>query len=342
MPRLLHALLLVSLLALLSACGAAPAAPAPTAAPPTAAPAPTAVPAPTEAPAAAAPTEAPVAPAPAERTFTDTLGREVTLSGTPARIISLAPSVTEILFAIGAGPQVVGVTTFCNFPPEAEALPEIGGFSARTISVEAIVDLQPDLVIAGAASQLAVVEALEPLGIPALVLDPANLEAVFANIEQLGTITGHEDEAAATVADIRTRMDAVAATVATIPAEERPEVFWEVFDEPLMTAGPNTFIGQLIDLAGATNVFADASEDYPQISAEAIVERDPSVIMGPDSHADKLTPELVAARPGWGEITAVKTGQIYLLDGDMSSRPGPRLADALEDLARALYPEQFP
>jgi iron complex transport system substrate-binding protein len=345
MPRLFKLILLVPVLALLAACGATPAAPAPTAVPamPTVAPepttAPTVAPEPTALPAATESTAVPAASA--ERTVSDTLGREVTLNGVPTRIVSLAPSVTEILFAIGAGPQVVGVTTFCNFPPEADALPEVGGFSVSTISIESIVDLQPELVIAGAASQLAVAEALEPLGIPTMIMTPDDLEGVFANIEQLGTITGNEDQAAATLAEMRARIDAVAATVADIPAEERPSVFWEVFDEPLMTAGPNTFIGQLLDIAGTENIFADASEDYPQISAEAIVERNPAVIMGSDTHAEKLTPELVAARPGWIEIAAVRDGRIYLINGDISSRPGPRLADALEAIVRALYPEYF-
>lgn len=341
MPRLFKLILLFAVLALLAACGAAPAA-APTAVPAalTAVPvAPTMAPEPTAVPAAAEPT--PVAAAPAERTVSDSLGREVTLNGVPTRIVSLAPSVTEILFAIGAGPQVVAVTTFCNFPPEANTLPEIGGFSVSTISIEAIVDLQPELVIAGAASQLAVAEALEPLGIPTMIMAPDDLEGVFANIEQLGVLTGNADQASATLAEMRARIDAVAATVANIPAEQRPSVFWEVFDEPLMTAGPNTFVGQLLEIAGTENIFADASEDYPQISAEAIVERNPAVIMGSDTHAEKLTPELVAARPGWNEIAAVRDGRIYLINGDISSRPGPRLADALEAMARALYPEYF-
>lgn len=317
--------LLVALLVALSACGAAATQP-PTAVPPAPTPAPTSAPAPTAAAALA---------------ITDVLGRQVALAGIPARIVSLAPSLTESLFAIGAGPQVVGVTEFCNYPPEADALPTIGGMTAKTISVEAIVDLAPDLVLAGTADQEPVVEALEELGIPALVFDPASFEEVYANLEQLGYLTGHTDGASKVVADMRARVEAVTATVAEVPAEERPTVFYEVFDEPLMTAGPNTFIGQMIALVGATSIFADASEDYPQVSAEVIVERSPDVIIGPDSHADKLTPALIAARPGWGELAAVQAGRVYLLDGDTVSRPGPRLADALEDLAQALYPERF-
>jgi len=204
--------------------------------------------------------------------ITDDLGRSVTLAATPQRIVSLAPSVTEILFAVGAGPQLVGNTTFCNFPPEAKTLPKIGGFSVKSISVEAVVGLKPDLVIAGTASQKPVVASLEQFKIPILVLAPDSFEKVYASIQEIGTLTGHAAQAEQVVAQMRGRVDAVAAKVAGISATERPGVFWEVHDDPLMTAGPHTFIGQMITLAGATNIFADATENYPQISAETVSE----------------------------------------------------------------------
>lgn len=309
---------LVILMIALAACGAAPAAQPPTATP-------------AVAPAAAAPATG--------LTITDTLGRQVALDKPPARIVSLAPSITEILFAIGAGPQVVGVTKFCTFPPEADALPEIGGFSTKSISLEAIVGLEPDLVVAGTASQQPVVEQLEQLAVPVVVLAPKSFEEVYANIVQAGYLTGHVEQATAVVDGMRARVNAVTARAAAIPAEARPTVYWEVYDDPLTTAGPETFIGQLIELAGATNSFADAGEDYPQVSAEAVFARDPQVIMGPDSQGLKLTPDVIAQRPGWADVRAVRDGRIYLLDGDIVSRPGPRLADALEALAAALYPE---
>jgi len=274
--------------------------------------------------------------------ITDSLDRRVSLRATPHRIVSLSPSVTEILFAVGAGPLVVGDTKYCNYPPAADALPEIGGFTAKTINVEAVVDLTPDLVIGGTKSQRPVVEALEKLHIPVLVFAPASFEDVYANIAQIGAITGHPHDAAAVVGTMRERVAAVTAKVATVPADRRPRVFWEVADEPLITAGPNTFIGQMIDLAGATSIFADAPEDYPQVSVESVVERDPAVILGPDSRSDTLAPEQLAQRPGWAKVTAVRERRVYQLNDDMVSRPGPRLADALEQLAKALYPDLFP
>lgn len=321
---------------LLAACGQAPAAaPPPTAELATATSAPVA----TAAPAAAA-TSAPP-PAAAGITFTDDLGRTVELAATPQRIVSIAPSVTEMLFAIGAGDQVVGVTEFCNFPPEAQEREKIGGFSVRSISVEAIVGLEPDLVIAGTADQAPISEALEPLGVNIVVLAPLSFADVYANISALGEITGNADQAQQVADEMQERVDAVVAVVAEIPADERPRVFYEVFGEPLITAGPDTFIGEMIDLAGATNIFADVNEDYPQISAEEVVARDPQVILAPDSHQPAPTPELLAQRPGWAEISAVQNERVYQMDGDMVSRPGPRLADALEAMVAALYPEVF-
>jgi iron complex transport system substrate-binding protein len=303
----------------LAACSSAPAAQAPTSPPPTAAP-------------TAAPTAVPQ--------ITDTLGRKVSIPASVKRVVSLAPSITESLFAIGAGPLVVGDTQYCNYPPEADALPEVGGFTADTISVESIVALKPDLVIGGSAVQLPVAEALTKLGIPTLIFDLKTFEEVYSNLTQLGYLTGRVDAAGAVVKQMQDRVAAVQQRVAKVPAEQRPSVFYEVFDEPLMTAGPGTFIGQMLGLAGATSIFADTKEEYPQVSAEAIISRDPTVIVGPSSHSDKLTQAQVAARPGWAKIRAVRDGRIYLLDGDMVSRPGPRLADALEALASALYAGQ--
>lgn len=350
MKRASLALTLFTALALLTACGGTSSAAAPTAAAavPVAPAVPTTAPTaePTQPPTAeptAAPTQAPTQALTQAKglTITDDLGRSVTLDVTPQRIVSLAPSVTEILFAVGAGAQVVGDTKYCNYPPEADALPEIGGYSAKSISVEAVVGLKPDLVIAGTASQKTVVESLEKLGVPVIALAPGSVDAVYESITQIGAITGHGEQAATTVAEMQQRISAVTAKVATLPAEKRPTVFWEVFDDPLTTSGPGTFIGQLIELAGATNVFADATEAYPQVSLETVVERNPAVILGPVSQREKLTPELIGQRPGWATIAAVQGGRVYLLDGDIVSRPGPRLAEALEALALALYPELF-
>ncbi|MFZ2170882.1 MAG: cobalamin-binding protein [Methylococcaceae bacterium] len=306
-------------------------------------------PAPTETLAAASmpPTAAPTptqkaTPVPAfPMTITDGTGREVTLEAAPARIVSLSPSNTEILFAVGAGSLVVADTTYCDFPIEAQKLPKIGGFSAESISIETILSLKPDLVLANGSGQEAVITALEQAKVKVVAVSAATFEDVYANIEMIGKVTGHNAEAAGVLDNMKASVASVAQKIASIPQDKRPTVFWEVWDEPLMTAGPGTFTGQMIEMAGGVNLFAELSEDYPQVSAEEVIKRNPAFILGPDSHGDKLTVEQLAARPGWEQIAAVKENKIFLIDGDTSSRPGPRLADALEAIAKSLYPDLF-
>lgn len=287
------------------------------------------------------PAPSPVAEAAFPVTITDDLGRSVPIAQQPERLISLAPSLTEVLFAIGAGDQVVGVTEYCDYPEEAKTRERIGGFSANTISVEKIVALKPDLVLAAGGFQMPVINALEDLNISVVALDPQNMEQVYSSIEAAGRITGHTQEAEQVVANMKQRVRAVVDRVANIPPEKRPKVYWQIWDEPLMTAGPSAFAGQLIELAGGVNIFGDLTESYPQISAEEVVKRNPEVIMGPDTHGDKLTVEVFRQRPGWADITAVQEGRIYLMDGNIVSRTGPRLVDALEAVAKALYPDLF-
>lgn len=299
---------------------------APTFVPPTVAPLPT-----------VAPTVVPAFP----MTITDGAKRKVTLDSVPARIISLTPSNTEILFAVGAGDLVVGVTQYCDFPAKAKELTKIGGFSAKSISIETIVSLKPDLVLANASGQESVIVALEQANIKVIAVNATSFDDVYANLGMTGKITGHAAEAAKVVDAMKARVATVLKKIENVAQKDRPTVFWEVWDEPLMTAGPGTFIGQMIGTAGGVNVFADLKEDYPTVSAEEIVKRNPAFILGPDSHGDKLVAEQLAARPGWKQIDAVKNNKVFLVDGNSSSRPGPRLVDALEAIAKALYPDLF-
>ncbi len=282
------------------------------------------------------------APASFPLTATDDLGRKVTLASVPRRIVSLAPSNTEILFAVGAGGQVVGLTKYCNYPPEAAAgRTVIGGFTADSISVEKILALRPDLVVAAGSSQKPVIEALEQAQVTVLALDAQNLDGIYKNILLAGQATGHAAQAGALVDGMKRRVDAVSAKVKAIPAGARLKVFYEVWDEPLMTAGSPTFIHQVVELAGGSNIFADAAQDYPQVSPEAVIERDPDVILGPSSHGSALVASKIAARPGWQSVKAIRQGRIAIVDGDTISRAGPRIVDALESVAKLLYPDRF-
>jgi iron complex transport system substrate-binding protein len=311
--RIVCSLILATLLATLAGCGATPT--------------PTAVPA---KPAAAFPL-----------TLTDAAGRVVTVKALPQRIVSLSPSVTEDLFAVGAGEQVVGVTTYCNYPEEAAKREKIGGYSAKTISIEKVVALKPDLIIAEASTHADVIAALEPLGLTVVALKATTFDQVYATLDTLGKLTGHSDTSAQVVADMKAKIKSITDKTSALPQDKRVVVFWEIWDEPLMTAGPGTFPGQILEMAGGINIFADVTKDWPQVSAEEIVKRSPAAIMGPDTHGDKLTVDQIAKRPGWERLPAVTAKRIYLINGDTSSRPSPRLALALEETARALHPDLF-
>lgn len=271
----------------------------------------------------------------------DSVGRDTVISAPPASIVSLAPSITESLYAIGAGDLLVARTEYCDYPEEALALPTIGGFSSSTISVEAITDMEPDLVIGGSSYQADLIESLENAGIQVIILEPNSLSEINESLETLGAITGHTQEAQALLEDMQARVDAVTEVVADIPQDQRVTVFYEVWNDPYMTTTNQTFIGELINLAGGVNIFADLQEDYPAISSEEVIEKDPQVILGPSNHGDQLTSEAIAAREGWGGLSAVKNGRIAIIDGNIVSRAGPRVVDALEAIAQALYPDQF-
>jgi iron complex transport system substrate-binding protein len=274
-------------------------------------------------------------------TVTDILGRRVTVTAPAQRIVSLAPSLTEQLFAVGAGEKVVGVTLYDNYPPQVQQLERVGGYVAKSISVEKILSLKPDLVLSRGVIQQAVVTALERVGIAVVAIEPQTVEDVYAAMALIGRLTAQEQQATQVVADMQQRVRRVREQVAAVPREQRVTVFYKAYDEPLITVGPATFIGHIIELAGGINIFADRHESYPQISAEEVLRRNPAVILGPTIRDGNLSRVQTLQRPGWQHLAAVQKHRIHLLDDDLVSRPGPRLADALEAVARALYPERF-
>lgn len=270
-------------------------------------------------------------------TLTDDAGRQVTIERRPERIVSLAPSNTEILFAVGAGERVVGVDTFSDHPGEVASLPRLGGLTDTNF--EKIVELAPDLIltIGGTDEQVA---RLEELGITVLVIQPETFEDVLDRIRLIGRVVGEEQAAADLLAEMGARVDAVRRAVGDVPEAERPRVFYEVWHDPLMTVGPGGFIHDVIALAGGVNVFADADNPWPVVSLEAVVARDPQVII--TTFQDSYDQLLARSRPGWDGISAVQQGRVYRIDQNLISRPGPRLVDALEQVARFLYPELLP
>ena len=270
----------------------------------------------------------------------DDAGRTVEIAKAPQRLVSLAPSNTEILFALGLGDKVVGVTDFCDYPEEAKAIEKVGGIEPN---LEKIVDLDPDLVLAIGGSPAQVEKATEmgKLDLTVLVLEPGDIEGIMANIELVGKAVGAEKEASELVAQMRKRFDDI--TAKAKGAESKPKVFFELdATDPSKpyTPGPGSFIDALITLAGGSNVGAGAKMQWAQLSTEEIIAQDPEVIVLGDANYG-VTAEMVKERPGWSVITAVKNDAIYPIDDVLVSRPGPRIIDGLEALARIIHPELF-
>ncbi|BDG59104.1 ABC transporter substrate-binding protein [Caldinitratiruptor microaerophilus] len=272
-------------------------------------------------------------------TVQDDAGRTVTIRSRPERILSLAPSNTEILFAVGAGDRVVGRTDYCDYPPEAQKVPSVGGIVDP--NVEKMVSLKPDVVFMIGGSEPLRQKLEGDLGMTAVVLDPKTLDEVYAKIRLVGRIVDKTAEAEQVVARMQERVAAIEARVRDIPPSERPTVFYEVWPDPLMTAGPGSFIDDLIRRAGGVNVAADAGQPWAQYSLEAVIKHDPAVILTPSAESGKALKD--RARPGWEKIRAVREGRVYVLpDQNVVSRPGPRLVDGLEQIARLLHPDRFP
>jgi len=270
--------------------------------------------------------------------LTDQLGRVVKLDKMPQRIISLAPQNTEILFALGLGDKVVGVTTYCNFPPEAQEKPKIGGFS--TVDVEKVVSLSPDLVVAALIHEKETISQLESHGLKVLALAPKTLSEVTQAIELVGKATGTETQARRAVEDMETRMATVARLVAGLSAEGRPRVFYVVWHDPLMTAGGDTTQSELIDLAGGRNIFDDLSK-YPTVDLEALLERQPQVIIAGSGHgsAQNSPLEWAKSEPRLKNTEALIQNRVFGIDADIVSRAGPRIVDGLEEMLRLIHPE---
>lgn len=291
---------------------------------------------PTEIPATEVVTEEPIS---TEPTYIDGLGREVVLVGPAQRIVSLAPSITELLFAVGAGDQVVGRDDFSDFPAEAVDVASIGS-TYGALNTEAILALNPDLVIAAEVNTPEQVKSLEDLGITVYYLkNPITFDELYDQVRWAGTITGHEDEANALAESLSARVDSVTEVVSSVT--EKPTVFYELDGtDPSKpwTTGAGTFMDTMITMAGGVNIGGVLSEPYAQISVEEIVLQNPDFIILGDALYG-VTIESIAERAGWADLTAVQENQIFVFDDNLASRPGPRLVDGLEELLKILHPE---
>jgi iron complex transport system substrate-binding protein len=267
-------------------------------------------------------------------TFVDPSGVELTLEAAPERIASFSPAATEILYAIGAGDAMVATDSFSNFPAATETLPKISTFPA--VSVEAILEHDPQLVVLTAGNE-AEAEQLRSLGTPVVFLDGATtIDGIYTHVRVLALATGNVEAGEAVVEGMMARIAAIEAALENV--EAGPSVFYEL-DPTLFSVGPGSFIQDLLTILKVDNIAADAGSPFPQITAEAIIEANPEVVILADAQFGE-TAEAVAKRPGWDAIAAVQNGRVLeILDADIVSRPGPRIGEGLALLASLLYPE---
>ena len=272
----------------------------------------------------------------------DRLKRTIRFTEAPKRIVSLSPSTTELLYAIGAGEQLVGATEHCNYPLAATQLKRVGGGTLQGISRETILSLNPDLILCKWDSHQPLIEPFERFKVPIMAIGADTLAELYEEAMLLGRVTGQEAGASQLIEQMKRRVVALTSWVDSVPMDQRRRAFYEVWDEPLMTAGPKSFIGEMLEMGGMKNIFDDTTVRYPRISDEVVLDRDPEVILAPSTHRAKVSLEILATRQGWDRITAVRDRQVFLIDGDQVSRCGPRMLDALEEMIRAVYPDRLP
>lgn len=273
-------------------------------------------------------------------TYTDDMGREVTINEIPQRIVSHVPSITEMLFALGLGERVVGVSDYCDYPEEAKSKTSVGNYFNP--SIENIVALEPDLVLTdGHSEDIKQLDELEP-PINYMVIDPRDIDGILEDLELLGKVTGTEDEAEELIEDMQ---DSIAHVLALVEGAPRPRVLFVIDATDLTfpwTAGHGSFIDAFITMAGGENIAARTQGAWVQLSIEEIVNADPEIIILPAKHGTAFTsPETLMEHPVWQGTTAVKEGRIFIIDDDLVSRSGPRIVQGLEELARIIHPELF-
>ena len=270
------------------------------------------------------------------RTFVDDLGRKLYLAKAPTRIVSLAPSITEILYAIGLNDEIVGVTEFCDYPPEAKQKPKIGYAQPN---IEAIVTLEPDLVLAPRAFLRAdLLAKLEQLKIPTFVVDPESFEEIPSRIQTVGRILNRSSAADGVAMAMRQR---IAAIRGKMEAAARVRVLYVLNSQPLITVGPGSYLDQVINVAGGFNIASQTSVPYPHLNMEAVLKEDPEIIIFPIGKTEGIPLSEQQQWLRWTSLSAVKQGRLHQIPADVLNRPGPRIVEGLEALARIIHPEAF-
>jgi iron complex transport system substrate-binding protein len=278
---------------------------------------------------------------PSANTITDQVGRTVTLETTdPQRIVSLAPANTEILFALGLGDKVVGVTDYSDYPPEATLKPNVGRYD--TPNIEQILTADPDLILADSIHKAEIIPQLESHGLTVVTIAPATFEDIFDSIRMVGEITGTEEKADKLLSDMQARVEAITEKTTALPESEIVSVFYLVWHDPLMTSGGDTLINEMIEMSGGRNLFEDVS-GAAIVELEELIARNPQVIivgvgMGIDV---EITMQVFETESRLMNTDAMKNGRVYGIHLDISGRTGPRIVEGLEAFARSIHPELF-
>ena len=268
------------------------------------------------------------------KAYIDDAGRRMYFAKPPVRIVSLAPSITEMLFAMEAGEQLVGVTDFCDYPPEALKKPKVGYSNPN---LETLVALQPDLIIApNDFLKPDVIVKLEQLKIPVFILADQNVEGIFVHIQTLGRIVGHSSKADTVAMQLRQQVSVIQQRIKGMAPVR---MLYVLNSQPLITVGPGSFIDQVIRMAGGGNVAAKSATPYPRLSMEAVLQEDPEVLVFPVGKAEGISESEQQTWRQWFTMTAVKQGRLHQISADWLNRPGPRIARGLAALAEILHPD---
>ena len=270
----------------------------------------------------------------APRTFIDDLGRKLYLAQPPKRIVSLAPSITEMLFALGLDQEIVGVTEFCNYPPAALDKPKVGYAQPN---LESIVALEPELIVAPKSFlRVDLLNRLEQLKIPTMLLDAQTVEDILRHIQLLGRMVGRVPESLKVTETIRKQMTVLTARLEGRP---RPTLLFVINTDPLITVGPGSYIHQLIELAGARNAAGSAGTPYPRLSIEEVLRQNPEFLLFPTGQFEGIPQAEQDQWRRWTSLEAVKRNQFVHINSDILNRPGPRVLEALEALITILHPD---
>ncbi|MFW6007006.1 MAG: ABC transporter substrate-binding protein [Halanaerobiales bacterium] len=272
-------------------------------------------------------------------TVEDDLGEEITLEKKPESIISLSPSNTEMLYALGQGDKIIGVTQSANYPEEALEKEKIGTITEPNI--EKIVSLEPDLVIASSINDIQSVNRLKELGISVAGFSPATVNDTMLTMKKIGTLVGEEEKVQKIVSELQLQLVEIKNIVDShLENNERKKVFYEIWTDPLTTAGENTFIDDIINIAGGINIGAEAQGHWPQYSLEKLIKEDPEVyISTPHSSQEEVTVSSIKERDEFETIKAVKNENIHIVNQDIVNRPSPRIIEGLKIFVKAVFPE---